>query len=172
MTGLRIFCVAIEPLSGATYRGPCKRRCKAWITGDGLLEEVECPVHLGSTRPWKIRQGAQIDIIRGEIIRRSFARSADLRSLQCRFDDTGDARRHFVLKLENVFERAVEPVGPKMRARYRVDQLPCDADHLTCLAHGPFKHVPDTKFPTDPLHIDRLALVGESRITGDDEQPS
>ena len=30
----------------------------------------------------------------------------------------GDADRHLVLKLEHVFERAVEAVGPEMRAGF------------------------------------------------------
>jgi hypothetical protein len=33
-----------------------------------------------------------------------------------RLDDTGDARCDVVLKLEDVFEQAVEAVGPEMRA--------------------------------------------------------
>src|SRR5262249_32269238 len=88
------------PLSGTTHCGPCKRGSKSWITGDGLLEQVECLFQLDSPRPRKIRQGAQIDIIRGEIIRGSFPRSADLRSLQCRFDDTGNACSNAILNLE------------------------------------------------------------------------
>ena len=64
---------------------------------------------------------------------RSFVgRLAERRSLgglQCRLDDPGDADGHLVLKLEDVFQRAVETVGPEMRAGLRVDQLRGDA-HL------------------------------------------
>jgi hypothetical protein len=42
---------------------------------------------------------------------------------QRRFDDPGAGRGHLVLKVENVGERAVKPVGPEMRAARRVDQL-------------------------------------------------
>jgi hypothetical protein len=40
-----------------------------------------------------------------------------------------------VLKIKDIFERAVEVVGPEMRAVPRVDQLCGDAHAATCLAH-------------------------------------
>ena len=35
--------------------------------------------------------------------------------------------------------------------------------------HAAFEHIPHAEFPPDLLHVDRLALVGESGIAGDDE---
>src|SRR6516162_10604546 len=60
-------------------------------------------------------QGTQVEIVCGQIARRPLGRTADFGRLQCRLDDAGDGRRHLVLKLEDVFERAVEAIGPEMR---------------------------------------------------------
>ena len=59
-----------------------------------------------------------------------------------------------------------------MRAGERVDQLPGDADLIATFAHRAFEHVAHAQFTSDLLHIDSLPLVGEARISGDDEEPS
>jgi hypothetical protein len=79
---------------------------------------------------------------------------------------------HIVLELEDVFQRAVKTVGPKMRAGGRVDQLPGNADPIAALAHRAFEHIAHAEIAPDLLHIDGLALVREARIAGDDEQPA
>jgi len=92
--------------------------------------------------------------------------------LQCRLDDTGNAERDLVLKLKDIFEGAVEAVGPEMRPAHCADQLRGDADPITALAHRAFQHVAHTEFAADLLHVDEAALVAEARIAGDDEQPA
>ena len=72
-----------------------------------------------------VGQGAQIEIIGIEAVRPFAPRAFDLGLAERRLDDTGDANRDLVLKLEDVFERTVEAVGPEMRAAERVDQLGC-----------------------------------------------
>ena len=62
------------------------------------------------------RERAQVEIVGAEVGRRPRGGAAHLGGLQCRLDDAGDADRDLVLKLEHVFERAVEAVGPEMRA--------------------------------------------------------
>src|SRR5215813_1787064 len=61
--------------------------------------------------------------------------NARFRRLQGWLDDSSDAGGHLVLKLENVLQRAVETVGPEMRARYGINQLSSDADPLARLAN-------------------------------------
>ena len=80
--------------------------------------------------------------------------------------------RHLVLKLEDVFERAVEAIGPEMRAGDRIDQLRGDAHPVAALAHRAFEHVAHAEFAADLLHVDGLPFVGEARIAGDHEQPA
>src|SRR5438094_6837075 len=99
-------------------------------------------------------------------------RAGSLGYLQRRFDHAGNAASHFVLEVEDVLERAVEPIGPEMRAGFGIDQLPCDPHPVAGLAHRAFEHVAYAKFARDTLHLDRLPLVGEARIARDYEKPA
>jgi hypothetical protein len=51
-----------------------------------------------------------------------------------------------------------------------LDQLRSDTDAVAGFAQAAFEHIAHTQLTADLLHIDRLAFVGEARITGDDEQ--
>ena len=57
-----------------------------------------------------------------------------------------------------------------MGAGLGIDKLSGDADLATRLAHAALEHVANAKLASDLLDVDRLALVGEARIAGDDEQ--
>src|SRR5215470_8180962 len=92
--------------------------------------------------------------------------------LQFRLDDTGDAHGHLVLEVEDIFQLALETIGPQMRAGIRVNQLSRDADAIAALTYRTLEHVTHTQFPTNPFHVYCLALVGEGRIAGDYEQPT
>ena len=59
--------------------------------------------------------GAQVEVIGGKIVGWAVGRAGGFGGLQRRFDDPGAGRGHLVLKVENVGERAVKPVGPEMR---------------------------------------------------------
>jgi len=76
-----------------------------------------------------------------------------------------------VLQFEDVVERAVEAVGPDMRAARRVDQLGGDAHPVGGFAHRAFEHIAHAQLARHLLHIDGLAFVGKTRIAGDHEQP-
>ena len=115
---------------------------------------------------------AQIEVVGGQIGGRSSGRTGALGGLQRGFDDPGNARRHFVLKLEDIVERAVEPVGPQMRTGRGIDQLSRNAHATPRLADGALKHIADAQFAPDLLHVGRLAFVRETRILGDDEEPA
>ncbi len=69
------------------------------------------------------RKRAQIEIVGGEVGRRPRGGAAHLGGLQGRLDHPGNADSDLVLELEHVFERAVEAVGPQMRAGFGLDQL-------------------------------------------------
>ena len=71
--------------------------------------------------------GAEVEIIGGEVAGWTAPGAAGLGRLQGRLDDPGDAGRHLILQIEDVFHRAVETVGPEMRAGLRLDQLSGDA---------------------------------------------
>src|SRR5262249_3632819 len=54
----------------------------------------------------------------------------------------------------------------------RIDELPGDAHARSRLAHAAFEDVTHPQLAPDLLHIDRLALIGERRVSGDYEQPA
>src|ERR1051326_3395719 len=144
-----------------TDSSPSECRPIAWIARDRLLRETERLRDLPRRRP-EHRIRSQVEIVRGQIGGRTIGRASSLGGLQCRFDNAGNAGSHFVLKIEHVFERAVEPVSPEMRAGIIVNQLAGDAHAITRLAHRAFEHVSYAQFAPDPLYVDRLALVGEA----------
>src|SRR5262249_45712223 len=51
-----------------------------------------------------------------------------------------------------------------------VDELAADAQAVYRLANAAFEHVPHTQLAAHLFDVDRLALVGEAGIAGDDEQ--
>ena len=75
-----------------------------------------------------------------------------------------------VLERKNVAEIALEPICPNMRASARVDQLAGDANLSGDLADTALQNVTDTEFAPDLFDVDGPALVGKTRIAGDDEQ--
>jgi len=84
-------------------------------------------------------------------------------------EKAGDADRDFVLDLEHVFEQVVEADGPKMRSARGIDQLCGDAHPPASFPNRAFEHVANAKLAADLLHVDGLALVGKTRIAGDDK---
>ena len=119
----------------------------------------------------EMRQCAQIEVIGVEAFGPLALRALDLGATKIRLDDSDDARGDLVLQIEHVFERAVELVGPKMRAGLGLDQLGRDAQPAARLAHAALQHIAHAKLAPDLPDIDRLALVGEARIARDHEQP-
>src|SRR6516225_1506439 len=63
-------------------------------------------------------------------------------------------------------------VGPEMHTALGLDQLRRDPEPTRALPHRTFKHVSHAQFAPDLFHIDGLALVSETRIACDDEQPA
>ena len=80
----------------------------------------------------------------------------------------GHTGGYLVLQVEDVFQQAVEAVGPQMRPGFRLDQSRADAHPTAALPDRAFEHIAHAQFPADAVHIDRLALVREARIAGDD----
>src|SRR5439155_3575068 len=59
-----------------------------------------------------------------------------------------------------------------MRTGFGVDQLRRDAHPATAFAHRSFEDVAHAEFAPDLFHLNRTALIGEGRVTGDDKQPT
>lgn len=61
------------------------------------------------------RERAQVKIVGAEVELGPPGGAAHLGCLELWLDDSGDARGHFVLKVENVPQRTLEAVSPEMR---------------------------------------------------------
>src|SRR5262245_50918707 len=90
---------------------------------DRLAKQAQRFVSILRHRGKRVGQGTEIKVIGGEIVRPLAPCALDLALPELRLDDAGDTDCDVVLKLKNVFEKAVEPVGPEMRAACYVDQL-------------------------------------------------
>ena len=120
------------------------------VAGDSLLEQRQRLPHLplgGKVH----RIGPQIGIIGAEIACRPASRARGFGRLQRRLDDASNADRDLLLQFEYVFERAVEAVGPQVRAGFRLDQLRGDAHPPTALPDRAFENVAHAQLATDSL---------------------
>src|SRR5208282_4394438 len=143
---------------GMTNSREDKGGTAARITLDCLQEQVQC---IGDSCPLEgetMWERSQIKIVSVEIVNSAFGRTTNLGGLERRLNDPGDTRRHLVLKLENLFERTVEAVGPEMRAGAGIDQLGSDPDAPRCFADRAFEDIADAKLAAELFHIDHLAL--------------
>ena len=83
----------------------------------------------------------------------------------------GQAGDDFVLHVEEIGQRLVEPLGPEMIARFGVDELHIDAHAVSAALNAALEDIADVQLAPDRLHVERLALVGERRVAGDHEAP-
>lgn len=100
-------------------------------------------------------------------MRRRRAQPLGLRDKQGRLDRADHVLGDAVLQVEHVGRRAIEPVGPQMRAGDGVDQLPGDAQPIAAAANATLEHIADAEVAADLADIDRLALVGEGGVARD-----
>src|SRR6516165_8556001 len=105
----------------------CESKAIPWITLDCLSEQTECGNYVPFFPRISVRQATQVEIIGRKVSGGPIAGSTNLSSLQCWLDDANNAECHLVLKLEYIFQRAVDAIGPEMRAANRVDKLSSDA---------------------------------------------
>src|SRR5262249_58316757 len=122
-------------------------------------------------RGQRMVHGAEVEVVRAEIVGALAPRALGLGATDARLDDPDDGLRHLVLEIEDVVQYAVIFVGPEMAAGFGLDQLSRDAYALAVLAHATLEHVADAELASDLLDVDDFALVGEARIPRDDEQP-
>ena len=81
----------------------------------------------------------------------------------------GDPRDDLVLHVEQFGDRLVEPLGPEMGGRLRLDQLHVDPHPVAAALDAALEHVAHVEVPADLADVDRLAPVGESRVPRDHE---
>ena len=68
------------------------------------------------------------------------------------------ARDDFVLHVEEIGERLVEPLGPEMIAGFGVDELDVDAHAVSAALNAALEDIADVQLAADRLQIDGLPL--------------
>jgi hypothetical protein len=118
---LRLFGPAVNDEPQMADRRPRQCRAVMGIDGDCPLQQsqsIENPLLRVRIVHCKC---AKVEIISAQVARRAIGRARSLGGLQCWLNDSSDARRNPVLKIEHVFQRAVEAIGPQMRAAQCID---------------------------------------------------
>src|SRR5262249_32146377 len=96
---------------------------------------------------------AQEQVIGAQVFRRARGAAAQVGCLDRGFDAGGHRVGYLVLQGEDVLQRTVEPVGPKLLAVGRLDQGDRDADLWPRATHGALQEVPDAELAADPGHV-------------------
>ncbi|MET4092888.1 hypothetical protein ABID60_008643 [Bradyrhizobium sp. S3.5.5] len=112
----------------------------------------------------------KIIVVSLKVVGRLALGALDFGALQSRGDCADDAARQPILQVEKIFDLTVKPVRSEIQAGRRVDQLTGNSDSIAGLAHTAFEHVANAQLLTDLFDVDRPALVGQSRMSRDDEK--
>src|SRR6516162_4893378 len=76
---------------------------------------------------------------------------------------------NLTLRLCEIAPIGIEPVGPSMRAAFRLDQLSIDLNPVAQPPYTAFEDIVDAEFAADLSHVNGFALVGEGSGAGDYE---
>ena len=107
-------------------------------------------------------QRSQIEIVSVEALGTLAARPFDLELLHAGLDDADHPLGDAILEIENVFEIAVELVGPQMRAGFGLDELGRDTQARFRFAHAAFQEVAHAQLAADLLECLRTCLCRRS----------
>ena len=88
-------------------------------------------------------------------MRRTF-RPSRLSTMSCGIQRVGEPRYDFVLHIEQIGDRLVEALGPKVVAGFGVDQLHIDPKPVAATLHRAFEHIADVQLASDLLYDRRL----------------
>ncbi len=102
-------------------------------------------------------------------VRRPF-RASRLGDDELGVERTRQAGDDFVLHVEEIGERLVEPLGPEMTAGLGVDELHVDAHAVSAALNAALEDIADVQLAPDLLQIDGLALVSEGGVAPDHER--
>lgn len=110
------------------------------------------------------RQRLQVEVVSIETFGTLAARPLDLGLADLRLDPSDHGLGDLVLEIEDVGGRAVELLGPDMRAGDPVDQLRADANAVAGPPDAPFEKIPDAEFLRRLARVDRTVLEHEGRV--------
>src|SRR6516164_9695152 len=112
----------------------------------------------------------QIQSINIQTVGRLTLGATKLRFLDYGMDCTNNTLGHLILQLEDIRDRTLEPVCPKMRACCSVDKLPGDAHPICRFADATLEHVAHSQLAAYLLNVNGTAFVGEAGVPSDNKQ--
>jgi hypothetical protein len=110
-------------------------------------------------------QALKIEVHRVGI--RSLFRAARLGGGELGVQRVGQAPHDFVLHVEEIGERLIEPLGPEMIARLGVDELDVDAHAISAVLDATLEDITDVQLAADLFQIDGFALISEGGVSTD-----
>ena len=152
---LGIFDLSNGIKDGTAISGIGHSLAEVGVQFDGLFEEKQRAMGRFPLIRTNIRQSTKKQIIRSKVVGRPLYGAFDFGSLQCRFNDSGNTRRHPVLEVKDILKRTVKPVGPQMGTGLRLDQLRGDTHPTTAFAHRSLKQIAHAQFASYLLQIER-----------------
>jgi hypothetical protein len=103
-------------------------------------------------------------------VRRIPPRARDLGKIDPRGDACHNRTGNLLLQVEHVGLLPVVTLGPKMVVCHRVNELCRHPDAVADPANAAFEHVAHPEVSRHLCHIERLALLEEGRVAGDDRK--
>lgn len=101
-------------------------------------------------------------VMRLDVVGSADAQRRGLARRQLDFQRLDDLLGDFVLDGENVAHFAIEALGPKMAAAFRLDQLRVDPQPISRAPHASLEDRAHAELARRDADVDRLALVGEA----------
>src|ERR1700722_1415914 len=151
------------------YVRACRSNERGNIVGIGGESEVEKSASLrnvvGGYTPIEPSQTLKIEVHR--VGGWSPFRASSFGGVELGVQRVRQARDDFVLHVEEIGERLIEPLGPEMITRFGVAELHVNAHAVSAALNTAFEDIADVQLAPDRLHVDPPTLVGERRITGD-----
>ena len=102
----------------------------------------------------------------------AFSRASRLGGGKLGVERVRQAGDDFVLHVEEIGERLIEPLGPEMTARLPASMSwTLDPHPVSAALDAALKDIADIQLAPNRLHVERLAFVSEGRIAGDHDPP-
>ena len=138
------------------------------IGGERAIEKAACLRHIvrGITL---IEQSQTLKIEVHRVGGRSLFGASRLGGDELGVQRARQARDDVVLHVEEIGQGLVKPLGPEMIAGFGVDELDVDAHAGAAALDAALEDIADVQLTPDRLYLDRFALVGERRVSGDHE---
>ncbi len=140
----------------------CFRR--AGIERKGTLKPLDGTV-AGIKREWLGQSGPASENAIHRV--RPFHTAARFCDRQFEIEGGCDPAYDFILQCEEVANPAIEPLSPKMRVGFCVDQLRVDSHLVANPANASLEHIAHAQFTANLPRSDPLALIRECRVARD-----